>query len=269
MSKNFRQICLLLTILLVATAISTAAQAAKGKTLKIVKSKDWNELYVRRVLNTFAFGGLATDAQIETWGSMSPKQAVSEILTFNSINEKLSPPEAGDDNSLHCGTLAELQAFWSGDDAGNIMKYSDRYRYGVLNSRSKLSTSNLQATWTKAISTRGCNPFLHKMALYITNYHASISAHKTRAGLIRDYYDNIMLGLQNGDNFIELMTIAGKDAALSKAYGHEYSIYNNWRGMFFGTDDFAREYHQPLQRRFGCEQLSGNLSSTDLWCQCR
>jgi hypothetical protein len=249
-------VSLLFTVTLLASPVFAAPPSGKGKpggggkvtTLSTVNSKHWNEAYVRRVLNTFAFGGLATDAQIEIWGDMSPEQAVGEILTFNSINDKLSPPEAGDDNDLHCGTLGQLQEFWSGNDAGNITKFSDRRLYAVLGTDLRLNTNNLQRTWTKAISTRGCNPFLHKMALYITNYHASISIHKTRAGLIRDYYDAIMVGLQNGDNFVELMTIAAKDAALSRAYGHEYSVYNNWRGMFFGTDDFAREFHQLLFR---------------------
>lgn len=243
------------------STIAVAAQpAGKGKppgggggkvpVLNPVKDRDWNEFHVRRVLNAFAYGGLATDAQIETWGQMSPPQAVAEILTFSSVNNKLSPPDGGDDTDLHCGSLAELQNFWSSNDPGNTMNYADRYRYAVLSTGTTpaLSTLNLQRTWTKAISTRGCNPFLHKMALYLTNYHASISVHKTRAGLIRDYYDNILTGLQSGANFVELMTIAATDAALARAYGHQYSTYNNWRGMFFGTDDFAREFHQLLFR---------------------
>ncbi len=166
------------------------------------------------------------------------------------MNNKLSPPEVGDDTDLHCGSLADLQAFWSSNEPGNVMNFADRYRYAVLNSNvtPSLSTGNLQRTWTKAISTRGCNSFLHKMALFLTNYHASISVHKTRAGLIRDYYDNILAGLQNGANFVELMTIAATDAALARAYGHQYSRYRDSTDTFYGTDDFAREFHQLLFR---------------------
>jgi hypothetical protein len=36
----------------------------KPKTLSTVRFKDWDESYVRRVLAAFAYGGLATDAQI-------------------------------------------------------------------------------------------------------------------------------------------------------------------------------------------------------------
>lgn len=257
MSKYLAHISALFAALFLSTVVFAVPPPGKGKppkdgggkttTLKNVKNKDWDELYVRRVLNAFAYGGLATDAQIETWAGMNPVQAVTEILSFGAVNDKLSPPD-GDETDLHCGTLAELQDFWSSNDAGNAMKYADRYRYAVLSTGLSLSTSNLQRTWTKAISTRGCNPFLHKMALYITNYHASITVHKTRAGLIRDYYDNIMLGLQNGDNFVELMTIAATDAALARAYGHQYSRYRDDTETFYGSDDFAREFHQLLFR---------------------
>ena len=227
----------------------------KPKTLKTVKFKDWDESYVRRVLAAFAYGGLVTDAQIETWGGMKPAQAVAQMLTFDTVNSQLSPPDPADDTSMHCGSLAELQAFWSGDDPGNMMKYGDRYRYAVLSTSLRLSTSNLQRTWTKAISTRGCNPFLHKMALYITNYHASITVHKTRAGLIRDYYDRVMAELSAGGDFIDVMTVAATDAALAKAYGHQYSTYNDGTETFKGTDDFAREFHQLLFRINGTTQL--------------
>jgi len=238
----------------------------KVPVLNPVKDKDWNELYVRRVLNAFAFGGLATDAQIETWGQMSPAQAVAEILTFSSVNNKLSPPDGGDDTELHCGSLAELQDFWSSNDPGNTMNYADRYRYAVLSTGTTpaLSTLNLQRTWTKAISTRGCNPFLHKVALYLTNYHASISVHKTRAGLIRDYYDNILTGLQSGANFVELMTIAATDAALARAYGHQYSVYKDSNETFIGTDDFAREFHQLLFRIQGVTEAPAYHEDTTI-----
>jgi hypothetical protein len=240
-----------LILILCLTIFVSSAYAARGggsKSLTDVSSRNWDESHVRRVLAAFAYGGLASDAQIDTWSRMSPREAVAEILTFDSVNYKLSPPEAGDDTSMHCGSLADLQAFWSSDDPGNLMKYSDRNRYAVLNANDRLSTLNLQRTWVKAISTRGCNPFLHKMALYITNYHASISVEKTRAGLIRDYYDRIAAALGNSGNFIDVMTVAASDAALARAYGHQFSKYNNRTEVFNGTDDFAREFHQLLFR---------------------
>ena len=81
------------------------------KGLSTIKLKDWGEIQVRRVLQTFAFGGLASDAQITAWAAMKPQRAIVEMLSFDAVNNKLSPPEAGDDNALHCGSLEDLQDF--------------------------------------------------------------------------------------------------------------------------------------------------------------
>ena len=216
--------------------------------LDSVSARNWGETPVRKVLRAFAFGGLASDEQIRLWAGMSPEAAIQEMLTFEPVNHLLAAPDGLDDSHLNCDSLGAMQDFWSGDDAGNVLKFADRYRYATLSTSGGLSTSNLQRTWTKVISTRGCNPFLHKMAFYLTNYHASISAHKTRAALIRDYYDDVLAELMATGNFVQVMTVAASHAAVARAYGHVSSRYNNWRDMFFGTDDFGREFHQLLFR---------------------
>lgn len=154
---------------------SNEGKGGMTATLSSVKPKDWGESHVRRVLSAFAYGGLATDAQIETWAGTKPADAVSEILTFGPANTKLSPPDGWDDSDLHCHSLESLQAFWSSDDPGNAMRYDDRFRYATLSTNvpPRLNTTNLQRTRSKVISTRGCNPFLHKMGLFLTNYLAS------------------------------------------------------------------------------------------------
>ncbi|MBT8058175.1 MAG: DUF1800 domain-containing protein, partial [Gammaproteobacteria bacterium] len=208
------------------------------------KSKDWDETHVRRVLRAFAYGGLTTDAQIENWAGMKPAQAIAQMLTFEVNNERLSPSE--DQNSAYCGSLADLQALWSSDDPDNRMTWPDRYRYDTLGGNLQLSQTNLQRTWSKAVSTRGCNPFLHKMALFLTNYHASIHVRNTRAALIRDYYDDYVSALASGQDFIEVMTVGASHAAVARAYRHQDNSFRN--GTFYGNEDFAREY---LQLFFG------------------
>jgi hypothetical protein len=213
----------------------------------VIGSRDWGETPVRKILQAFAYGGMASDAQIAIWASMSPEAAVSQMLTFNPVNVQLSPPGDGIDAS-NCSSLESLQNFWSSDDPQNIMKYADRYRYATLNTSGNLNTGNLQRTWTKAISTRGCNQFLHKMGLYLTNYHASISVHKTRAGLIRAYYDDVVAELIGSGNFVNVATVAASHPAVARAYGHQYSRYYNGSDRFSGTDDFGREFHQLVFR---------------------
>jgi hypothetical protein len=248
-------IVLLSTVLslVFAASVFSAPPPDKGKPpkvqLKTVKSKDWDEAHVRRVLRAFTYGGFATDGQIQTWGDMKPAQAIAEILTFDVNNEKLSPSE--DANALYCGSLEELQDFWSSEDPDNIMTWIDRYRYGTLVTNSttgdkSLRDFNLQLTWSKAITTRGCNSFLYKTALYLSNYHASIHTRNTRAGLIRAYYDDYMKALSEGKNFTEVMTVGAKHAAVARAYGHQYNTVKN--GVVSVNEDFAREY---LQLFFG------------------
>ena len=134
MFRYFAYISTMCITLFISGVVLAAPPPGKGKPPKggggggatefsIVKSKDWNEVYVRRVLNAFAYGGLATDAQIDSWGRMKPLQAVTEILTFAAVNNKLSPPDGGDDTELHCGSLADLQEFWSSNEPGNVMNY--------------------------------------------------------------------------------------------------------------------------------------------------
>jgi hypothetical protein len=221
----------------------------KTVTLKTVKSKDWDEAHVRRILRAFAYIGFASDGQIQTWADMKPEQAIVEMLTFDVNNEKLSPSE--DANALYCGSLEDLQGFWSSDHPDNVMTWIDRYRYDTLVTNAdtgakSLRDINLQLTWSKAVSTRGCNPFLLKTALYLSNYHASIHTRNTRAGLIRAYYDDFMKALSEGRDFVEVMTMAAKHAAVARAYGHQYNKVIN--GVPAVNEDFAREY---LQLFFG------------------
>ncbi len=255
---------LFVTALFVFSAVTTQAAPPPGKGkpgggsgssgLTTINAKKWGETPVRKILQAFAWGGLATDQQITAWADMSPEAAINEMLTFDTVNPGLSMPEAGDDSSLHCGSLEALQNFFSSDDAGNIMKYADRYRYATLNGNLNLSVSNLQRVWTKAISTRGCNPFLYKTVFYLTNYHASISAHKTDAALIRSYHDDIMQTLIDGGDFVDVMRVAATHAAVARAYGHQYSRYYNNSERFSGTDDFGREFHQLFFRIQGISE---------------
>ena len=231
-----------------ATVMITVNEVPDDPTQRLVPLTSWGETEVRHVVATFAYKGLLTDGQIATWAAMAPAAAINEILTFGVNNEKLSP--IVDANATYCDSLFRLQDFWSSDDPSNIMRHDDRYRYAELSTNSTLSTSNLQRTWVKAINTRGCNPFLHKMALYFTNYHSAISAHKVRAALISDYYDEVVQQLVATGDFIDVTTAAATSAAVARAYGHQYNRFRS-DGSFSGNDDFAREYFQLFYRILG------------------
>ena len=247
------------TILIVSLMISVWASAAKpekpgikgnggkkGSSLTTVRPKHWNETSVRKVLQTFTYGGFATDQQIALWAKMKPKTAVSEILTFNPVNEKLSP--IVDATADHCHGLGVFQDFIGSDVPENPKRYDERYRYSLLGNGTTVRSDNLQRAWVQLINTRGCNPFLHKVAFYLSNYHAAISMHKVRGGLMADYYDIIVYNLINTGVMTDVLREAAGSAAVARAYGHQYNTYNNSSEKFYGNDDFAREFFQLFFR---------------------
>ena len=240
--------------LVVASASLAAPPPGKGKPgggggsnggLSTVSKKNWDETHVRRVLRAFAYGGHATEAQINSWSRMNAGDAVAEILTFDFNNEKLSPSE--DATANYCHSLVALQDFWSSDDPANPLRWDDRIRYSHLYTGTSLRDDNYQRTYTLAVSTRGCNPFLYKMAFYLSNYHGSIHERNSGDALIRDYFDDYMAVLNSGANFVEVMTSGASHAAVARAYRHDGNRVRG-NGDFVGNEDFAREY---LQLFFG------------------
>jgi hypothetical protein len=216
-----------------------------GGGLSSVSKKNWDETHVRRVLRAFAYGGHATESQINTWAGMHGSDAVAEILTFDFNNERLSPTE--DATADYCHSLVALQDFWGSDDPDNPLRWDDRIRYSHLYTGTDLRDENYQRTYTLAVSTRGCNPFLYKMAFYLSNYHGSIHERNAGDALIRDYFDDYMAVLNSGADFVEVLTAGASHAAVARAYRHDRN-YVRYNGDFIGNEDFAREY---LQLFFG------------------
>lgn len=214
--------------------------------LEVVQRKDWTTSSVRRVLQAFAFGGHASDAQIERWARMGPESAAIQMLNFEAVNTRLSAPDKGA-TAFQCTSMAELQQLWGSDDPANPVRQFDRAYYSMLNEDfEQLNPIGLYLTWPRAMHTRGCNLFLHKTAFYLTNYHASIHVQNTGVGLIRDYYDDTVTALMESSNFEDLMYHAAINGAVALAYGHFAAYVHPSTGEFFGNDDFAREYFQLL-----------------------
>lgn len=229
-----------------------SAAPAKGSLggLHAVSKQQWGEREVRLVLQTFAYGGQASDQQIAAWANMAPNTAITQMLNFDPVNLRLSPQGADDPSTQFCDSLESLQEFWGSNDAANPMRADNRPQYATLNANNQVvGPTHLYMTWSRLMHTPGCNRFLHKMAFYLTNYHASIHIQNAGPTLMRSYYDDTVQGLAGGGSFVDMMNLAASHAAVSFAYGHRSNRFN-LRGEFFGNDDFAREYFQLL---FGIE----------------
>ena len=215
--------------------------------LRTVDSEKWDVSAVRRVLQAFAFGGHATERQIGVWTRMAPRRAIVEMLSFDVVNPRLSPPDGARLRAPLCASLSDLQDYWGSDEPGNPMRQFDRAYYQQLDEEGyQLNTLGLFLTWNRVIHTRGCNGFLHKTAFYLTNYHASIHIQNTFVALIRAYYDQTVQALAAGLKFEQLMYAAARSGALAFAYGHMLNYVHPATGEFSGNDDFAREYFQLL-----------------------
>ena len=200
----------------------------------LIGEEDWDNTAVRKTLLTFAYGGHASDSQIELWSNMSPKDAIVEMLTLNATNPLLSPP---DGNIPATTSLEELAAFWSNPDDNSTMVENYKIRFSTD------TWSSTKDTWAQAVQTRGLNPFLHRVGLWETNYHMSVNQN---AGIyplpLFHHYDNIISKLSENGSYDEVLAQGAKNAAVAYQYGHNRNVFKN--GAFRGNEDFAREFHQ-------------------------
>jgi len=223
-----------------------------------ISTTDWNEVAIRKVMHTFAFGGFATDQQISNWSNMTPECAIQEMMTFQATNDLLSPPDADPlYNSLQNNlisatngdaTLEALQTFWSSTDTTNPT--SSPTTFNLLNTDATLNITALQNTWISAANKHGINPFRQKVGFWLTNYHMAVhmQAVGNNPAIIRKMYDDVIRLLASdpeGDDlnyFANVLAAGAKSPALSVQYGHNKSYFSGT--IFRGNDDFAREFHQ-------------------------
>ncbi len=202
--------------------------------LTVVNDAQWDTTAVRQVLNTFAYGGFAADAQIETWANMAPATAIREMLTFDEHNARLAPPAGVDTDALagRAGTLSDLSRFWSSNDPANPVTAALRPYHAFPS-----------VVWMRAAISRGLNPFRQRVGLWETNFHMAVNQ---RVGVtspqVFRYYDDITSALGAGRSYQDVLATAATSAAIARQYGH---FENRWiKGSCYCNEDFAREYHQ-------------------------
>ncbi len=213
--------------------ISSESMAFDPLAFTVVSDALWDETAVRKVLYAFAYGGHATDTQIRTWAAMPPQQAIVQMLTFEPKNKLLSPSAYILPNTV---SLERLAKFW------NTAKYvkSEKKKYFETKPNSWATPSY---SWIMAVMSRGLNPFVHRVGLWETNYHMSVSQESGVYPLpMLTYYDTIMQQLRDNRSYEQVMASGAKSAAVAFQYGHNYNSYKN--GLFRGNEDFAREYYQ-------------------------
>lgn len=197
----------------------------------------WNETAVRKVLQTFAYGGHPTDEQILSWAAMTPRQAIDEIMSFSRVNPMLSAMDFDNLGTLTDGTLEGLADFLSSENSDNYTRETRRDEH------EKRSWAGPRYNWLMAVRARGLNTFLHRIGLWETNFHMAVNQ---GVGIypfpIIRHYDNITKALSAGLPYQRVLAAGALNAAIAYQYGHNHNVFID--GVFRGNDDFAREYHQ-------------------------
>ena len=221
-----------------AAAVSGLPASLPG--LTEISDARWNATAVRKVLRTFAFGGHATDAQIDAWAAMKPQRAIVQMLTFDEHNLLLSPP----DNALRkeamrnrSQTLHALGNMWGLNNSANMLEPEDREDY------LRSSWHGAMLTWSLAARVRGGNPFRHRIGYWETNFHLAVShARGVSNYQLVSYYDDVMASLARGDSYDAVIATSSLSAAIGHHYGHRDNRY--YDNECYCNEDFAREFHQ-------------------------
>jgi len=204
---------------------------------------EWDEIAVRKILQVFAYGGFATDVQIQAWADMSPMSAIAEMLTFDKVNLKLSPADPYDRLDRVDSTLVGIARHLSSGASRIPREEKSAYLYGTLHSASR--------GWYKMMCLRGINPVRNRIGYWATNYHmaANFNASVSQDQLY-DYYDTIMNALAADPSFDQVLAQAAVHSAIAVQYRHyryrnyDFGNYFLPDGSWHGNDNFGREFFQ-------------------------
>lgn len=200
----------------------------------------WNATAVRKVLRTFAFGGQASDAQIDAWAAMKPQLAIVEMLSFDEHNLLLSPPDTAlpkEAMNKRSQTLRNLGNLWGANSTANMLPRDTREEY------QRATWYGAMMTWSMAARVRGGNPFRHRIGYWETNFHLAVShARGVSNYQLVKFYDDMMAALARGDSYDAVIATGALSAAIGQHYGHRYNRF--YDGECFCNEDFAREFHQ-------------------------
>ncbi|MBX9607227.1 MAG: DUF1800 family protein [Gammaproteobacteria bacterium] len=233
-------IAALLAVAAIGTQAAVSGEPPALPGLTTVSPARWDATAVRKVMRTFAFGGQASDAQVDLWAAMAPQDAIVQMLTFDEHNLRLSPPDPvlrREAMASRPQTLRALGDYWSSADQSNLMpgrlrrQFTREARYGPM------------LTWMLAARVRGGNPFRHRVGFWETNFHLAVN----HAGSVSNYqvvryYDDVMAALRRGESYDKVIATAASSAAIAQQYGHRYNRYID--GVCYCNEDFARELHQ-------------------------
>jgi len=231
-------------------------------TLPVLSRDEWDNLAVRKVLQVFAFGGHATDTQIQIWAAMDPKDAIKEMLNFAPHNSKLSPLPPGE---KYAQTVTLDGTFWNFRE--HMSSLSSNLPMALdANNHERLSLGvdnyNSQGAWARMTLARGFNPFRQKIGYWETNYHMAVNLDTAVTNRqLTYYYDVIMNAHAAGLPYHQVIAVAAKSAAVAAQYGHGVG----------NTNKRTIEDNRWVPRKIDVNNTPNNPYDDDLgelYCEC-
>lgn len=200
-------------------------------------TSNWDETKVRKILNTFAYAGHASDSQITTWAGLAPEAAIVQMLSLNIVNSLLSPNDGYDNLFNFNSTLHCISEIWGNNNSSNRTPLDYRERYNLK------TWGAPENVWAKLATSKGANSFRQKIGFFETNFHMSLTQDSgvSNAQIVQ-YYDIIMDAHQAGIPYQKILAKAALTAAVATQYNHKDNLFIN--GKFTGNEDFGREFHQ-------------------------
>ena len=213
-----------------------------GEGFSTLNNDEWNKNTVNKVLNTFTYGIVAKQSQIQTWADMNATDAIKEIITMEGFNDKLNKYNTSflDKNETRIEILSEI--------------FYNRYNGG--NFRLECRLSNGEIITPLLLDNTNFNPTRLKIGLWETNYHQVINAKIDALHClnIHHYFDDIVEGINDNVDYHKILSKSAHSTPIMFMYNQFDNKYIN--GTFLLNDDFAREYNQLFFGILGVDNLS-------------
>jgi len=197
---------------------------------RLIEEDSWSKNTVNKILNTFTYGIVASQEQIEAWVDMPPEEAIEEIITMDGFNKKLRNRE----NTFLTEEEDKLEYI--------LQEASVRYPNSAFNFNARLTNGELLSVLI--MDNTNYNPTRLKVGLWETNYHQVINS-KVDALFsfnVYHYFDDIVEGIENNIGYQNILSKSATSSPIMYMYKQfENKFTNNKLSV---NDDFAREYNQ-------------------------
>ncbi len=218
-----------------------------------IADTEWNSTYIRKSLHTFAYGGPASDAQIDEWVKMGPAKAIIKILNADPVNSGLNVPADGKSGAVSANSSVYCLS-------SSLANGGSVFPSGNANRLSLTDTESTGKVYSIMVMLRGLNPVRHVLGFMESNNHLSTNAKLVGPKPQARLYDETMNLIAAGNSYDKVLSNASVSPAIAIQYNHRKNVFKN--AAFSGNEDFAREFHQLFFGVLGTGTTTGDITQS-------